>query len=214
LNSGTATYATSTLTVGTHPITATFTPTSAGYVASTSSVVAEVIQPKGFTIALAPTTLMIVDGGSGTGTILLTSFGDFAGPLALTYGTLPENAAASITPATVTLTVNGSGSSTLTLNTLFQAANNAPSRPGAHPLPAVLDAVLLALIPLGLGRRKRLARILSIVVMAIGLQTLTGCTNVFYYVNTVAPGTYQLPITATDANHNTQTAVLTVVVTR
>jgi hypothetical protein len=45
------------------------------------------------------------------------------------------------------------------------------------------------------------------------MQAVMGCTNTWYTAEYVAPGTYQLPITATDVNHNSQTATLTIVVT-
>jgi hypothetical protein len=42
------------------------------------------------------------------------------------------------------------------------------------------------------------------------LQSLTGCVNAWYELELVTPGAYQVPITATDLNQNTQTAILTV----
>jgi major membrane immunogen (membrane-anchored lipoprotein) len=61
-------------------------------------------------------------------------------------------------------------------------------------------------------RRRRFAMLLSVCLALVALQSLTGCTNTYYAEATVARGAYQLPITATDANHNTETAILTVTI--
>jgi len=211
--SGIATFTTSTLAIGTHPITATFNPPNTVFITSTSPIVNEVILPSGFTIALSPTTITLPPGNTGTIAIQLTSVGNFAGPLALTYGTLPTNATASISPTTVTLTAGGTGSSTLTLNTLLKASNTTPAKPGSRELP-VFTAFLLLLVPFSLSRRNKLTRLLGLALLAVALQAITGCTNAWYTASIVASGTYQLPVTATDINHNSQTATLTVTVTQ
>jgi hypothetical protein len=212
--SGTATFTTSTLAIGTHPITATFNPANTVFVTSTSSLVNEVILPSGFTIALSPTTITLPPGNTGTVAIQLASVGNFAGPLNLTYGTLPTNATASINPTTVTLTAGGTGSSTLTLNTLLKALNTIPTKPGSRELPTIFTAIVLLSVPLSLSRRKKLTRFLGLALLIVALQAITGCTNAWYTAEAVAPGTYQLPVTATDVNHNSQTATVTVIVTQ
>jgi hypothetical protein len=210
---GTATYTTSTLSVGTHPITASFVPANTVFLPSTSSALNEVILPSGFTIAVSPTTITLAQGASGTVAIQLGSIGGFAGPLTLSYGPLPLYATATISPATVTLASGGSGSSTLTLNTLLNAENVVPARPGTRELPAVLAAVLLFFVPLGIARRNRIGRLVGLALCAVALGAMTGCTNAWHTENSVAAGTYQVGVTATDVNHNSQTATLTVVVT-
>jgi len=107
LTGGTARYTTSTLAVGTHPITATYSPATTSFLPSTSSTVNEVILPSGFTIALSPTSITLPPGATGTDAILLTSFGNFSGPLSLTYGAPPTYGTASIAPATDALTAGG-----------------------------------------------------------------------------------------------------------
>jgi hypothetical protein len=211
--SGTSTFATSVLAAGTHPITATFTPANTVFLASTSPVGNVVILPSGFTIALSPATITLPPGAPGTVAIQLGTVGNFSGPLALTYGTLPASATASIQPATVTLATGGTGSSSLTLNTLLKASNTAPALPGSRTLPVILTALVLWLIPSSRSQRTKLTRLLGLALLAITLQTITGCTNAWYTAKFVSPGTYQLPIIATDSNHVSQTATLTVIVT-
>jgi hypothetical protein len=209
----TATFTTSTLAIGSHPITATFTPANAAFTPSTSTPVNEVILPSGFSIALSPSTITLSAGASGTTTIQLASIGNFAGPLTLTSGTPPTYATVAINPATVTLAAGGSTTSTLSIKTLFKAANAVPTRPSSKELPVVFAAITLLFVPFALRRRKTFTRLLTLALAIVALQTITGCTNSFYIADFVAAGTYQLPVTATDANNNSQTATLTVVVT-
>lgn len=209
--SGVATLSISTLAAGIHPISASFNPPNNTFLTSTSPVINEQILASGFTIALAPSSISFRDGASATVAIHLASVGNFSGPLSLTYGTLPGNAAASINPATVTLTAGGTASSTLTIDTLLKASTRVPNRPGSRELPVALATFALLLIPA--RRRRPLARLLGLALLACALQTITGCTNSWYTAAAVAPGTYQLPVIATDINHNAQTATLTITVT-
>lgn len=204
-----ATFTTSTLAVGTHPLTAVYSPDNP-FLPSTSPVVNEQVLASGFTISLAPAAITLPAGTASTVAIHLASVGNFAGPLSLSYGPLPPDATASIAPSTVTLTAGGAASSTLTLNTLLRTASRAPSRPSSRELPVALAAFALLLIP---SRRRILPRLLSVALLAVALHTVTGCTNTWYTAASVAPGTYQVPVIATDVNHNSQTATLTVTVT-
>jgi hypothetical protein len=210
--SGKAVLTTSSLAVGTHPLTATFVA-GGNFAASTSPTVSEVILPATFTLSLDPSSLTLATGQQGASTIHLTSIGNFAGPLALTFGPLPTYSSATITPATVTLTAGGTSTSTFAINTILKSANDPPQQPGSRTLPTILAASALLLLPVSFTRRKRIARLLTMLAFAALLQTLTGCTNLYYLVHSVEAGTYQIPITATDANHNSQTATLTLTIT-
>ncbi len=208
---GRASITTSTLTIGTHALTAVYNPTPY-FTASTSPVDLEVILPSTFNLALSPSTISLLPNQTGSVTLQLTSVGNFSGPLDLTYGTLPTYASASINPASVTLGIGGSGRSTLTLITGTRAANAAPTRPSSHVSPLVFAAVGLLLLPICGTRRRRFSRLIVLTLAAIPLGGLTACTN--SYFNVVVPGTYQLPVTATDINHNTKTATLTIIVSQ
>lgn len=130
----------------------------------------------------------------------------------MSYGTLPAAASAAISPTSVSLSAGGSGSATLTLNTLQKVSSAGSSRPLSRDVSGVLAAAALLLLPLGAVRRKTFARLLGLLLFTFSLQMLTGCTNSWYIAKTVAPGTYKLDVTATDINHNSQTATLTVVI--
>ena len=75
-------------------------------------------------------------------------------------------------------------------------------------------AFTLLLVPFSFSRSKKLTRLLGLALSIFALQAITGCTNTWYTANAVAPGTYHVPVTATDVNQNTQTTMLTVVVTQ
>ena len=208
---GSASITTSTLAIGTHALTALYNPTPY-FTASTSPIDLEVILPSTFNLALSPSTISLLPNQTGSVIVQLTSVGNFSGPLALTYGTLPTYASASINPASVTLAIGGSGTSTLTLTTRTSAANAVPTRPSSHAGPLVFAAVGLLLLPIcGTGRR-RFSRLIVLTLAVIPLGGLTACTN--SYFNVVVPGTYQLPVTATDISHNTKTATLTIIVSQ
>ena len=209
---GLATLTTASLTVGTHMLTATFNPGAPFLLGSTSTVVQEVILPSSFTVTLVPSTITVQDGQQGTVGIQLTSVGTFAGPLTLTYGALPQYGSAAIAPTTVTLTAGGSASSSIVFKTVA-TTNVASARVRSRNWPVSLATVLL-LVPFGLRRRRRLVGLLGVVFAALALQALTGCGDQFYYLNFVAPGTYQIPVTATDSNQVSQTGTLTVIVTK
>ncbi len=211
--STTASYTTSAFAVGTHPITAVYTPAGSVFLASSSSLVSEVVLASGFTLTLSPATVSIAPGAGTSVAIQLGSVGAFSGPLALTYGTLPAYATASITPPAITLAAGGAGASAITINTLLRAQSTAPLKPGSRQGPALMAACLLSLLPLSFTRRRQFARMLRGAVLLVALLPLTGCTNSWYSANTVAAGTYQLPVTATDVHGNSQSATLTVVVT-
>jgi hypothetical protein len=212
-SSGQATLVTSSLAAGTHALTAVF-PATGLFATSTSAVVQEVILPSTstFTLVLAPSTLTIVSGQQGSAAILLTSVGAFTGPLSLSYGALPTAVSASIQPTTVTLAAGGTASSRLLLNTYALASNASPPAQNSRKWPALAALFLLPALT-AIGKRRNRRPLLGVLLAAALLQILTGCTNTWHEGNLAAPGTYKLPITATDTNNNSQTANLTIVIT-
>jgi hypothetical protein len=215
-SSGQATLATSSLAAGTHQLTAVSLATGL-FATSTSAVVQEIILPSTptstFTLALAPSTLTIASGHQGSVAILLTSVGAFAGPLSLSYGALPTAVSASIQPTTtVTVAAGGNASSTLLLNSYALTSNTSPPAQNSRKWPALAAVFLLPALT-GFGKRLNRRHLLGVLLAAALLQIFTGCTNTWHEGNLAAPGTYQLPITATDVNNNSQTATLTIVIT-
>ena len=212
--SGVASLSASTLTPGTHTLTASYQG-AGGYAGSSSSAVQEVILPGTFGIALSPSAITLSSGQQGTVRITLTSVGSFSGPLTLSSGAVPSYASATISPATVTLTAEGSGSANLILNTaiarLEPAMDWGSGVSGGSK--AMLAALLALLLPLRSRCRERLRNVLGMVLLAALLLGVSGCGLVRVPFHTAASGTYQVPVTAVDGNHNSQTAMLDVTVT-
>lgn len=208
-STGHATFTTSTLTVGDHPLSVSFTPGSTSFSTALAATKIETILPSAFTLALSPNTLILAPGAAGSTTLQLTSVGAFAGPLTFSVGTVPNYATAKFSAPTATLAAGGTASATLNITTLVLAQNTAPRNTPRTPL--LFTALTLLALPL-LRRRKRLAQLALALFAIAALQFTTGCVNDYYVPNHVAPGTYSVPVTATDTNHVQQTATLTIVV--
>ena len=215
-STGHASLTTSTLAVGTHSLSASFAPLAPFDLPSVSPAVQETILASAFTLTLSPSAITLSPSQSGTVAIQLASIGNFAGLLTLTHGAMPTYGTATIAPGSVTLNAGGTATANLSLVTSARSAGEAPQRPGSRRLAPVFAAGVLILLPLASMRRyrQRLAgRLLTVVLAMAALQGLTGCTWIYYAVAHVSPGSYQLPITATDTNGNSQSKTLTIVVT-
>ena len=212
-SAGQATLVTSSLVAGTHPLTAVFSATGS-FASSASAAVQEVIllstSGSTFTLAVSPSTVSIDLGQQGSAAILLTSIGGFAGPVSLSYSALPAGVSASFQPGTVNVAAGGSGSSSLRLNASVLSSRLSVPAAGSRLWHALVAVFLLPMLPL-FGKRRSRRHMLGIVLAAALLPFLTGCTNLWYAVNTE---TYQMTVTATDINNNSKTANLNIVVTR
>lgn len=110
----TGTTATSTLTIATTAATVPGTynlvvrGNSAGQTERTATVALTVNPVAGITVALAPATLSVAQGASGTSNITLARVGGFTGDIALTATGLPTGATIAFAPATATGTATAS----------------------------------------------------------------------------------------------------------
>ena len=214
--SGHATFASATLAVGAHPLTAAYAGNSI-YSTSTSNVFTETIKPlpADFAITLASPTLTVQAQHHLTTLVTLTSLNGFVDSLSLTCGNLPVYLTCRPTPQTVPLAANGTATVSLYLDTdsVIGYARNAPAAlPGHSQLP--IDWALL-LYPFGLfaafasARRHKIQRrpglrllLLLLAILPITL-TLSGCGEIIIPYDVppfVAPGTYIIPVTATGAS--------------
>ncbi len=208
LSASRGTFSTSTLAVGTHTITAVF-PGDPNLGGSTSAPLTLTVLPcdSSFSIHLTPSTLTLKAGSSATASVTLQSSCAFAGNLVLSAGTLPPQSTISFSPATVTLAASTSSGDTLT----FDTRTTTTSASSGRRAPLALAALLL--VPLAVWRRRRLASLLILFASTTLLLSVTGCRDVFYYIHPVSPGTYTIPISATDSTtHTTQTTTLTVTI--
>ena len=172
----------------------------------------EVILPGTFTIALSPSAMTLGTAQGGTVQIALTSVAGFSGPLSLTVGAIPTYAGATINPQTVTLAAGGTASANLVLITSTARLDPA-SFPGSSHRTAVLAALIAFLVPFRSRLPSRLRGILSMLLLAALVVGASGCGLLRIPFNTAAAGIYQVPVTATDTNHNSQTTMLRLTVT-
>jgi len=208
---GIATFTTSTLAVGTHTLMATYAG-GGSLGGSTAAPFSETIIASAFTLSLTPSTLTVHVGQTGAVTVQLGSVGGYAGTLSLSSAGLPQYVTGTFGSPTLTLQGNGNATTELTLSAQVMTAAEHPPAWGqrSETLTASLAAIMLA--PLYFVRRRRFAFVLLSVFVAALLAGASGCSNAGYAINTVTPGTYTIPVIATDANRNSKTANFTLVI--
>ncbi len=218
LTGGKATFSTSSLAVGSHTITAVYSG-DVNFGLSTSAAVTEVVLASSFTLGLSPSTVTIKAGQTGQTMVLGSSIGSYSGTLNLSNGQLPMYATIAFNPAVLPLTSGGTASFTLSIHTgtlspgVNKAQNRQPAGSQGTRFPFALAALVALPIFLLRGRR-RLPVLLAVCATASLCAVSIGCTNIYHGFNSVAPGTYIIPITATDsATQTTQSATLTLIVT-
>jgi hypothetical protein len=203
LASGVATYTASSLTAGSHSITAAYSGDS-NFAAVTSTAVSEITE--NFTIGLGnggSTTVTATPGGQAVYTFTVTppAGNAFAGPITFTVTGLPTGATATFSPASVPA---GAGATTVTMTVSVPAT--AELQPPPKPF----------LLPFGARLRKarrRLSRMACLVVLVLaGLFLATGLTACGGSSNHSAPPqTYTLTVTGTSGSlANTFSVTLTV----
>ncbi len=209
--SGVATFSTTTLTLGSHTITASF-QANTNFNASSATLTQVMAAPVGnFTLSASPATQFITGAGATVYQVTLTSTGSFAGQINLTCSGLPSDATCSFA-SNPTLTAGSTATVAMTVNTTVadaQLRNPAPRNFSPADLTPITAAAVLPVELTGLGvffaglrRRKKLGtqqmRLLAIILFSLGILGLTGCgcpTTVFQ--------TYTINITATSVSATT-----------
>jgi MBG domain (YGX type)/Bacterial Ig-like domain (group 3)/NHL repeat len=209
LNSnGIATFSTTTLTVGSHTITAAF-QANTNFTASTATLTQVMTAPVGsFTISASPATQYIKGAGATVYQVTLTSVGAFAGQINLACSGLPSDATCSFAN-NPTLIAGGTATVAMTVNTtvadakLREPALRTLTPADLAPLTAAavfpVELTGLGVFVAGLRRRKKLGaqkmRLLAIVLFSLGILGLAGCG-----CPSTAFQTYTINITATSAS--------------
>jgi len=170
--SGVATMSISTLALGTHSITASYSGTT-NYAVSTSPVLSEVVAdaaiPEGFSLTSSPPSVTVAAGASATSMITITPVGGLSPSIvALSCAITP---AATPAPKCSLGTISGTGTSTLTLTTT--AAQSASAFSGRSKWDAFLALGLMIPALLFSGRRKADRR--KMLACAMMLLALSGC---------------------------------------
>ncbi len=212
LTGATATYATSTLSAGSHSITAAYSGDT-NYLASTSAVFTQLVAAPGYTLSASPSSLTIASGSTGSTVITFTPTGGFTGAVNFSCGTLPSMATCNFSPTSLTATSSSTMlTTTLTIGTTGTAAASLGNRQEGTVLPALLAALIL--LPLGFARRILRTRnsgspwlgclmlIAAICIAGAGLLATAGCgagsnSAIQSSGKSTPAGSYTVPISVT-----------------
>ncbi len=147
-SSAQAAYTTSSLTTGTHSLTAVYGG-DANFAGSTSAVLTQTVNGPGFALGLNPATVTLNAGQSGSTTVTVTPESGFDQSVSFACSGLPLASSCSFSPSTVT--PNGSAvTTTLTIATdVAMTPLHAPSIFGGHG--SAGSGILLACMLFGLG---------------------------------------------------------------
>ncbi|HYW01230.1 MAG TPA: CFI-box-CTERM domain-containing protein, partial [Candidatus Acidoferrum sp.] len=99
----------------------------------------QVLAPKDFTLAVAPSILSIQPGTSTTTTVTVTSFGGFAYPVSLTANGAPTGVSLSFSPNPMNQTSGGAATSTLTVSVSSSASS------GTYPMQIIGNSPAIGL---------------------------------------------------------------------
>ena len=206
LAAGKATLSVSTLTQGTHSITAKYGG-SGSYTASVSAPLSEVILAGGvsqFSFVVTPSTVSLASGARTTLAVVFAPSSAYTGTLLLGCGGLPAEATCTFSQQSVQLPGDAAKTISVTLDTgnpLGSGSSTKVSRSGS-----TASKVLVCGLPIGfllmafVGRRRRDISILRLclgLVMMSTLTVLSGC-SASLDVKTTSPGTYDLQVFASN----------------
>jgi Bacterial Ig-like domain (group 3) len=189
---GTASFSTSSLSVGKHSISAYYAGT-VNFEPSTSSPVEVTITPfiGDFDLGVTPDSATIYPGESHTFTVLEAGNGGFNQNLALTCSGLPAETSCAFAPASMP---GDRANAALAIQTSFPHKANATQVSWLISWPSALTSLALLVLP----RRLRRSRILlSLVAFAILTGTIFACGSPGPIAGGTPPGTYTVQVTAT-----------------
>jgi Bacterial Ig-like domain (group 3)/FG-GAP-like repeat/FG-GAP repeat len=191
-NKGSATFSTSSLSVGQHSISSTYTGT-ANFLPSSSPAVDVTITPftGDFGLGVTPASATISVGESHIFTVLESARGGFNQNLALSCSGLPAATSCTFAPASIP---GGRANSTLTIQTSFPHQVNATGVSWLISGSGALTSLALLVLPRRLRRR---AILLSLLTLAIVTGAISGCGTTGPITGGTPPGTYNVTIAAT-----------------
>jgi len=196
-NTATATISTSTLSAGTHLITASYAG-SANFLPAVSTPLTLNVNPQDYALTTPNPSITIKTERHLTTKVTLTSIGAFADQVALACTNLPLHATCTFDKNSLQLLPNGTATTNLTIDTDVvrgYASNHYPNQ-----TPITLALLLPAgILGLAATRRRRLPLRLALFLLATLTTTLalSGCSGM--YPASTPPGTYTVNITGNAA---------------
>jgi hypothetical protein len=217
LSGGTASTSLSTLSVGTHNVTAVYSGDSNSNpnISAVSAVTVSALAPA-FTLSATPASTSVSQGQNGVATLTLAANATFSGSVALTCSGAPANATCTVNPASVTLVPGGSDTATLVVATTTAKASaqgqEAPLSGSPFGPSGMLSLAALVGMFAGWRSKRRLLLTLSLVVLMFAGIGLTGCGS-SGSVKTAAKGDYKIIVTATPSGNSGTAQTTTVSIT-
>jgi hypothetical protein len=229
LSGGVAKLTTSSLTMGTHSITAQYAGDS-NFHSSTSTVLSEVVTgPQDFAVTANPSSVTVKAGSPAQYPITVTPSNGYAGTVTFSCvsNTLPSKTTCSFSPSSISPSSGTYATVTLTLSTTAATASlvvpaQPNAKPGAPSLWAGLSSFgIFSLVLAGIGRkrgRRQMAIVLGMV-LVLAMFTLVGCggsnnSSTPPITNPGVPGTpsgsYPVTVTAAGTGIGTPTHTMTV----
>jgi sugar lactone lactonase YvrE len=217
LTNGSAILTTSSLLVGTHTISASYTGDYDFYGSSATAVTSIVAAP-GYTLTPATTTLTIASGGSGTVGLQVASVGGYAGSVSFACAGLPAGMSCTFAPATLALTT--ATASQQTVLTIATSSSQASLRGSEGPgpmrsmvylavMPGLLSLCLLRLRFKSAGRW--ITTSLSALLLLSAIGSLSGCGS--NNSPTLTPkGAYSITVQAQATNASSNSVQLAVTI--
>ena len=199
---GHATFSTSALAIGAHPITASYAG-DANFLASASSAFQQTITPfiGDFSLTITPAALGLYTGESGSVTVSSSAQGGFNYDLALSCSGLPPGGSCQYTSQTIK---GGSGKNTILIATTPPQAARL-TRPagglGSAGVAGLFACLLFIFVPRG-WRKK----FVFVAVFAWLNLLAIGCSDPINLVSGTPPGTYTITVTASTTNQGQQMA--------
>jgi hypothetical protein len=221
LSGGTASVTSSSLSVGSHTITATYSGDSNTNAnsATAGSVTVTALAPA-FSVNTSPSSLTITQGQSGTATLTVTANAAYSGTVKFSCGGLPANASCTFTPASLQLGASQTASETMVVSTTAPSTNAQVKPLGLDGYFAGIAATGLLLLVAPLRRRWAKA-VVVIAVLTLSLGTIgivSGCGSGSKMTSSpLVPGTPMgtstVKVTVVDsASSSSQTATITLVI--
>jgi hypothetical protein len=225
LQSGSATYSTSTLSSGTHNLTAVYSgdPNFNPNTSTAASLTVTALAPA-FTLSATPQSTSVSAGQTAVATVTLSANASFSDSVSLTCSGAPANATCAINPGSVTLSAGSTSTATLLLTTTTPATSagisSIPWPPANSGLATVLCFFSLTLMLIVLSKKRLHVQLAAAAIVCLGIG-LTGCggssskssSGSSTSVNTTAAGTYTITVTATPSSAGTaQTTTISVTV--
>jgi hypothetical protein len=193
-NTGSATFSTSVLDIGSHSITASYAGDTATK-GSVSAAIAEVVSPSqpatpaSFAITTSPLTVKV--GEMASVMVKVSPVNGFNQPVQLGCTNLPTESTCTFGSAMMR---TGGGSTTLLLSTMApHDCGSSTSYYGSLPYSTPMTAALIILLLPGKTTRRTIKTLLMVLIASCGLAAITGCGNCTDLGT--RPGTYTINIT-------------------